>query len=153
MSVPSGPGQPTSGPGPDGTGDGSPGLSWAQFIAGLRDYERTGMCSHPVRLKGTITAIDLATGEARPMYDTASDRGGVLLTACGNRREHVCPACSAVYKRDARQLVRWAHRRQGSARHDRHPPVRVHYPHRTIVRPRPLPPDARQDLAALPSPP
>ena len=26
--------------------------------------------------------------------------------ACGNRREAVCPACSAVYKRDARQLVR-----------------------------------------------
>ena len=40
------------------------------------------------------------------MYDTASEPGGVLLTACGNRRETVCPACSAVYKRDARQLVR-----------------------------------------------
>jgi hypothetical protein len=25
---------------------------------------------------------------------------------CGNRREAVCPACSQVYKRDARQLVR-----------------------------------------------
>ena len=40
------------------------------------------------------------------MYDTAAEPGGVLLTACGNRRETVCPACSAVYKRDARQLVR-----------------------------------------------
>jgi hypothetical protein len=30
----------------------------------------------------------------------------VLLTDCGNRREAVCPACSQVYKRDARQLVR-----------------------------------------------
>ena len=30
----------------------------------------------------------------------------MLLTSCGNRRETVCPACSAVYKRDARQLVR-----------------------------------------------
>ena len=30
----------------------------------------------------------------------------MLLTACGNRREAVCPACSQVYKRDARQLVR-----------------------------------------------
>jgi hypothetical protein len=40
------------------------------------------------------------------MYDTADEPGGVLLTACGNRRETVCPACSAVYKRDARQLVR-----------------------------------------------
>ena len=40
------------------------------------------------------------------MYDTASEPDGVLLTACGNRREHVCPPCSAVYKRDARQLVK-----------------------------------------------
>ena len=30
----------------------------------------------------------------------------MLHVACGNRRESVCPACSAVYKRDARQLVR-----------------------------------------------
>ena len=29
-----------------------------------------------------------------------------MLTACGNRREAVCPPCSGVYKRDARQLVR-----------------------------------------------
>ena len=30
----------------------------------------------------------------------------MLHVACGNRRETVCPACSQVYKRDARQLVR-----------------------------------------------
>ena len=30
----------------------------------------------------------------------------MLHVACGNRRESACPACSAVYKRDARQLVR-----------------------------------------------
>ena len=30
----------------------------------------------------------------------------MLLTSCGNRRETVCPSCSQVYKRDARQLVR-----------------------------------------------
>ena len=40
------------------------------------------------------------------MYSTASERDGALVTACKNRRESVCPACSAVYKRDARQLVR-----------------------------------------------
>ncbi len=40
------------------------------------------------------------------MYDTASEPDGALLTACGNRRETVCPPCSQVYKRDARQLVR-----------------------------------------------
>jgi hypothetical protein len=43
--------------------------------------------------------IDLATGELAPLYGQAS-------VSCGNRREAVCPACSATYKRDARQLVR-----------------------------------------------
>jgi hypothetical protein len=43
--------------------------------------------------------IDTATGELAPLYGQAS-------VACGNRREVVCPACSATYKRDARQLVR-----------------------------------------------
>jgi hypothetical protein len=64
------------------------------------------MCAHPVRLQGRVTAIDLPSGEARPVYDTASEPGGVLHVPCGNRRESVCPACSAIYKRDARQLVR-----------------------------------------------
>jgi hypothetical protein len=30
----------------------------------------------------------------------------VLRIPCGNRREHVCPACSEVYKGDARQIIR-----------------------------------------------
>src|ERR1019366_7004941 len=65
-----------------------------------------GECSHPILLRGRIDAVDLATGEVARVYDTASEFGGVLHVACGNRREAVCPACSAVYKRDARQLVR-----------------------------------------------
>ena len=63
-------------------------------------------CTHPIQLRGRIDAIDLATGELAPVYDTAAEPGGVLHVACGNRRETVCPACSQVYKRDARQLVR-----------------------------------------------
>jgi hypothetical protein len=66
----------------------------------------TGYCVRPVRLAGRIDAIDLQTGELRPMYSTVSEPGGVLLTPCGNRRESVCPPCSEVYKRDARQLVK-----------------------------------------------
>ena len=42
----------------------------------------------------------------RPRLRHRREHGGVLHVACGNRREAVCPACSAVYKRDARQLVR-----------------------------------------------
>ena len=71
-----------------------------------RQLANTGYCQQPIRLRGQIRAVDLATGDTGVMYDTASEPDGVLLTACGNRREHVCPPCSQVYKRDARQLVK-----------------------------------------------
>jgi hypothetical protein len=99
-------------PGPDGPGMGESAaghavtLTWAELGREIRQAEATGLCARPVRLKGRIDAIDLATGELRTMYDTAAEPGGALLTACGNRRESVCPPCSKVYKRDARQLVR-----------------------------------------------
>jgi hypothetical protein len=66
----------------------------------------TGHCASPIRLQGRIDAVDRATGQTRVIYDTATEPGGVLRIACGNRREHACPACSAVYKNDARQIIR-----------------------------------------------
>ena len=81
-------------------------VTWADFRAWERQLATTGSCSHPIRLTGRIEAIDRTTGETAPIYDTASEPGGVLHVACGNRRETICPACSAIYKRDARQLVR-----------------------------------------------
>jgi hypothetical protein len=81
-------------------------ISWADFRQWERQLASSGGCTHPIRLRGRIDAIDLATGETAPIYDTASEHGGVLHVACGNRREAVCPACSQVYKHDARQLVR-----------------------------------------------
>ena len=66
----------------------------------------TGNCANPVRLHGRIDTIDRATGEKASIYDTASEPGGVLRIPCGNRREHICPACSDVYKGDARQIIR-----------------------------------------------
>jgi hypothetical protein len=78
-------------------------ISWADF----RTWEdQLTTCSHPIQLRGRIDAIDLATGELVPVYDSTAEPSGVLHVACGNRRETVCPACSQVYKRDARQLVR-----------------------------------------------
>ena len=107
VAVPSLPGPADAGPGTGGiTGGPALTLTWAELHQEISQAERTGLCRHPVRLKGRIDAIDLATGELRPVYDTATEPGGALLTACGNRRETVCPPCSAVYKRDARQLVR-----------------------------------------------
>ena len=107
--VPLIPGPAITGPGMGESAD-DPGhaltLSWAELEAELRQAERTGLCTNPIRLTGRIDAIDLATGELATMYDTGTEPGGMLLKACGNRREAVCPPCSQVYKRDARQLVR-----------------------------------------------
>jgi hypothetical protein len=93
----------TTAPGPD-QGPGAP--SRVDFGEWERQLTTAGNCTHPIRLHGRIDAIDLTTGELAPVYDTAAEDGGVLHVACGNRRESRCPACSAVYKRDARQLVR-----------------------------------------------
>jgi hypothetical protein len=97
---------PDQGPGPEASARDTQTITWADFRAWERQLTATGACSHPIRLRGRITAVDLATGELAPVYDTATEHGGVLHVACGNRRESVCPACSQVYKRDARQLVR-----------------------------------------------
>jgi Replication initiator protein, pSAM2 len=90
----------TTAPGPD-QGPGAP--LRADFDA-WEDQLTT--CSHPIRLRGRIDAVDLVTGELAPVYDTADEPGGIIHVACGNRRASRCPACSAVYKRDARQLIR-----------------------------------------------
>ena len=71
-----------------------------------RQLASSGHCTRPIWLRGRIDAIDLATGELAHVYTTASEDGGVLHIPCGNRRENVCPPCSAIYKRDAQQLVR-----------------------------------------------
>ena len=91
--------------------------------------------------------IDLATGELAPLYGTAA-------VACGNRREAVCPACSAgVQARRPPARPRGPGRRQGHPRDDHRAPVRVRHPHRPLLRAGPRPPDARQDRPALPTPP
>jgi hypothetical protein len=100
------PGPLITDPGPGADADDTVTIAWADFRTWEHQLAATGACSHPVRLRGRIDAIDLTTGETAPVYDTADERGGVLHVACGNRRETVCPACSQVYKRDARQLVR-----------------------------------------------
>ena len=98
--------EPVPGPGLGATADDTTDITWADFRTWERQLATTGTCSHPIRLTGRIDAIDLATGETKPVYDTATEHGGVLHVACGNRRETVCPACSAIYKCDAQQLVR-----------------------------------------------
>lgn len=75
------------------------------FERWMRQVEHAGYCEHPVRLAGRIDAVDVATGEIRPVYSTADEPDGVLLKACNNRRESVCQPCSERYRYDTYQLV------------------------------------------------
>ena len=90
---------PEHGPEPGADADDTGTTTRADFRAWEHQLTADGTCSHPIQLRNRTDMIDLATGELAPLYGQAS-------VACGNRREAVCPACSQVYKRDARQLVR-----------------------------------------------
>jgi hypothetical protein len=91
--------EPPFGSGSGADADDTTATTRVDFRRWEREFAADSGCSHPIQLRSRTDMIDLATGELAPLYGSAA-------TACGNRREAVCPACSAVYKRDARQLVR-----------------------------------------------
>jgi hypothetical protein len=72
---------------------------WAELVA------QAGYCHHPIRLAGRVEHADRQTGEVRQVYDSEREPDGVLLKACGTRRESRCPSCAAVYRADAYQLL------------------------------------------------
>jgi hypothetical protein len=72
---------------------------WAELVA------QAGYCHHPIRLVGRVDQADRQTGEVRTVYDSEREPDGVLLKACGTRRESRCPSCAAVYRADAYQLL------------------------------------------------
>lgn len=72
---------------------------WAEQVA------HTGYCTRPVRLVGKVEALDTETGTLRAVYDSGREPDGTVLKACGQRRESVCPSCSATYRADAWQLI------------------------------------------------
>jgi hypothetical protein len=72
---------------------------WMELVA------QAGYCHHPIRLAGRVEQADRATGEVRTVYDSEREPDGVLLKACGTRRESKCPSCAATYRVDAYQLL------------------------------------------------
>jgi hypothetical protein len=72
---------------------------WAELVA------QAGYCHHPIRLAGRVEHADRQTGEVRQVYDSGREPDGVLLKACGTRRETRCPSCAATYGADAYQLL------------------------------------------------
>jgi hypothetical protein len=72
---------------------------WMELVA------QAGYCHHPIRLAGRVEQADRTTGEVRAVYDSEREPDGVLLKACGTRRESRCPSCAATYRADAYQLL------------------------------------------------
>jgi hypothetical protein len=72
---------------------------WVELVA------QAGYCHHPIRLTGRVEHADQVTGEVRQVYDSGREPDGVLLKACGTRRESRCPSCAATYRADAYQLL------------------------------------------------
>jgi hypothetical protein len=72
---------------------------WMELVA------QAGYCHHPIRLAGRVEHADRTTGEVRQVYDSEREPDGVLLKACGTRRESRCPSCAATYRADAYQLL------------------------------------------------
>jgi hypothetical protein len=61
-------------------------------------------CRRPVRLSGAV----VGTGEGglpEIRFDSRNLPDGVLLKACGTRRETLCPPCASLYSGDAFALV------------------------------------------------
>ncbi|MEV6056897.1 replication initiator [Streptomyces sp. NPDC052107] len=76
------------------------------FFAWRRAVIRLGGCTNPIHLVGSAVLVDTGTGEALAALGGSEPTGMRLLTACGNRRSSVCPACSRLYQADTYQLVR-----------------------------------------------
>jgi hypothetical protein len=72
---------------------------WAELVA------QAGYCHHPIRLAGRVEQANRQSGEVRTVYDSEREPDGVLLKACGTRRESKCPSCAATYRADAYQLL------------------------------------------------
>jgi hypothetical protein len=84
-------------------------MSRPDFPAWLQHVRPAAGCSRPIRLVGdlyTVRRTSDTTAEILSHQHTDSLPDRAIYKACGNRRQAVCPSCSARYKRDAYQLVR-----------------------------------------------
>jgi hypothetical protein len=72
----------------------------------LAHVQAAAGCTRPVRLAGTLTTVEAATGRILDSRHTDALPDAVIYKACGNRRHAVCPSCARTYQRDAYQLLR-----------------------------------------------
>ena len=62
-------------------------------------------CSRPIRLVGSTSHIDAATGAVIERYSSAQELDGITWVRCGDRRAARCESCSREYKGDAWHLL------------------------------------------------
>jgi hypothetical protein len=65
-----------------------------------------GGCVRPIRLRGTVRDVDVATGEILSSLDTSDTPDKVMYLPCGDRRASVCLPCAETYRADTYQLIR-----------------------------------------------
>jgi hypothetical protein len=70
-----------------------------------RLYQSAGACTRPIRLAGSRSVVNRATGEVLARFDAVPAPGGHIDARCGNRRASVCRPCSTIYKYDAYHVV------------------------------------------------
>ena len=76
---------------------------WSRWLAHLGGA--AAGCSHPIRLAGSLTTVETATGRITEETHTSAMPDAVLYVPCGNRRANVCASCAETYRADTYQLV------------------------------------------------
>ncbi|TDB79865.1 replication initiator [Micromonospora sp. KC721] len=76
------------------------------FLGWLEHTRAAAGCARPIRLTGTLTAVENGTGRVVGERHTDELPDRTLYKACGNRRAAQCPDCAWVYAGDAFQVVR-----------------------------------------------
>jgi hypothetical protein len=72
-----------------------------EFLTQVRSVRA---CRRPVRLSGAVFGTSEG-GVPEIRFDSRNLPDGVLLKACGTRRETLCPPCASLYRGDAFALV------------------------------------------------
>jgi hypothetical protein len=80
-----------------------PGLLGGLAVADTE--RRVRGCQRPVRLIGSTTRINRATGQIIDHYSSAQELDGITWVRCGDRRAQRCESCSREYKGDAWHLL------------------------------------------------
>ncbi|MGW0507573.1 replication initiator [Micromonospora sp. NPDC003241] len=76
------------------------------YFGWLEHTASAGGCARPIRLTGTLTAVEADTGRITREVHTDELPDRAIYKACGNRRASQCPDCAWVYAGDAFQVVR-----------------------------------------------